>query len=120
MNGDGARSRFYSRQTRLPGRRWAAIAVSLMTLCLTRPSAAQVMIYVNTTQQGVTNGNCSLQEAIYSSELKFNIALQSTAPDVFYKTGCVPGSGNNDTIVLPPAAVFTFGRFWDGDGHNIY
>jgi len=47
---------------------------------------------VNTTLQGVTNGLCSLQEAIYSSEFKANIAVGSTNPDTFYTTGCEAGT----------------------------
>lgn len=49
-----------------------------------------------------------------------NKAVSSTAPDIFYTTGCVPGTGNGDTIVLPPGAFFTFDHFWDGDSHNPY
>jgi hypothetical protein len=83
-------------------------------------SAEAAHIQVTTTQQGVTNGGlCSLQEAIYSSEFKFNVAIDSTDPDHLYTTGCVPGSGS-DTIELPPGAVFTFDHAWDGDAHNIY
>ena len=68
---------------------------------------------------GVTSGQCSLQEAIYASEFKSNTAVQSTNPDVTYTTKCTAGTGD-DTIVLPPGAVFTFDHFWDGDSHNIF
>lgn len=108
-------------QSRAPNRQWAAvIAALILTVCIAQQSAAQVTIFVTTTQQGVTNGLCSLQEAIYSSEFKLNTAVRSTAPDTFYPTRCVPGSGNGDTIVLPAGAVFTFDHFWDGDAHNAY
>src|SRR5262249_6496760 len=108
-------------KSRGPGRRWAArIAALILTGCTAQHSTAQVSVHVNTTHQGVTNGLCSLQEAIYSSEFKANIAVGSTNPDMFYRTGCVAGTGKGDTIVLPPGAVFTFDHFWDGDSHNIY
>jgi len=75
---------------------------------------------VNTTLQGVTNGLCSLQEAIYSSEFKANIAVGSTNPDTFYTTGCEAGTAKGDRIALPGLAVFTFDHFWGGDSHNVY
>ena len=98
-----------------------ALAVALtLIIGIAQRSAAQVTIPVTTIHQGVTNGECSLQEAIYSSELKLNIAVGSTDPDSFYTTGCVPGTGMGDTIVLPPGAVFTLDHFWDRDSHNAY
>ena len=79
-------------QSGAPNRQWAAvIAALILTVCIAQQSAAQVTIFVTTTQQGVTNGLCSLQEAIYSSEFKLNTAVRSTAPDTFYPTRCVPG-----------------------------
>jgi hypothetical protein len=108
-------------QHRTPSQQWSVLAAALMlTVCVARPSVAQVTIFVTTTQQGVTNGQCSLQEAIYSSEFKMNTAISSTDPDTFYTTRCVPGTGKGDTIVLPPGAVFSFDHFWDGDSHNPY
>lgn len=108
-------------QHRTPRQQWSVLAAALMlTVCIVQRSTAQVTIQVNTIQQGVTNGQCSLQEAIYSSEFKMNKAVSSTAPDIFYTTGCVPGTGNGDTIVLPPGAFFTFDHFWGGDSHNPY
>jgi hypothetical protein len=102
------------------GQQWAALAVPLMlTLGCPQPGTAAT-IPVTTTQQGITNGQCSLQEAIYSSEFKSNSAVGSTYPDSFYTTGCVAGSGTSDTIVLPPGGVFTFDHFWGGDAHNIF
>ena len=112
----GSRPRFAA-----PGQRLATLAVALILgLCNAQRSAAQVTIYVNTIQQGVTPGQCSLQEAIYASEFQMKIAVRSTDPDTFYTTGCVAGTGKGDTIVLPPGAVFTFDQFWDGDAYNIY
>ncbi len=73
-------------------------------------------IQVTTTQQGISFGLCSLQEAIYSSDLKTNKAIDTTLPDHFYQTGCVPGTGN-DTIILPAGAVFGFSGPWL-DLHN--
>ena len=98
---------------------WLAVAkLLLVALSVASRTAAQVTINVNTTQQGVTNGQCSLQEAIYSSEFGTNIALSQTDPDTTYQTGCLPGTGNGDTIVLPANSVFSFDHYWDGDGHN--
>ncbi|HVF46611.1 MAG TPA: CSLREA domain-containing protein, partial [Pyrinomonadaceae bacterium] len=57
-------------------------------------------IYVTTTAQGIANdGQCSLQEAIYSANLDFGVAPSSFNPLVTFDTGCAPGSGD-DTIVL--------------------
>ena len=95
----------------------ALAMASILIACSTVQAAT---IQVNTTQQGVTNGLCSLQEAIYASELKSNRAINATAPDSFYTTGCAAGSADGDTIVLPAAAVFTFDHIWDGDAHNPY
>jgi hypothetical protein len=112
-----AAPRFAQRRAR---QKWAANVVALaLAICFPQYSAA-VTILVNTTQQGVTTGQCSLQEAIYATELKANEAIGSTDPDSFYTTGCVAGTGNGDTIVLPPAAVFSFDQAWDEDAHNIY
>jgi hypothetical protein len=95
-------------------------AALILTINFARGGAAQVVISVDTTQQGVTNSLCSLQEAIYASELKNNIAISSTDPDTFYTTGCNKGTGNGDTISLLPGAVFVFTHPWDGDAHNSY
>jgi hypothetical protein len=98
---------------------WAMLVAALiLTLCFAQRSTAQVTIHVNTIQQGVTNHLCSLQEAIYSSEFERNTAISETAPDTFYDTGCEAGSGNGDTIMLPPGAVFTFDHSWAEDAHN--
>lgn len=98
----------------------ALAAALILIVCSSQQSRAQVTIQVNTTQQGVTNGQCSLQEAIYASELKSNKAVASTNPDTFYNTGCTAGTGNGDIIVLSPGAVYTFDHSWDADSHNIY
>ena len=91
-----------------------------MLVAITRYSPADAAtIHVNTTQQGVTTGQCSLQEAIYSSEFKTNKAIGATDPDNFYTTGCEAGTGV-DTIELPSNADFNFTQFWDGDAHNIF
>lgn len=98
---------------------WAALAaVLVLTLCWQQQGAAAT-INVNTTHQGVTAGQCSLQEAIYASEFKSNKAIRSTEPDVTYNTGCTVGTGD-DIIVLAPGALYAFDSLWDGDGHNIY
>jgi len=96
-----------------------AAALTLLA-CFGQESQAQVTITVNTTQQGITNGQCSLQEAIYASEFKSNIAIRSTSPDSAYTTGCMAGTGDGDTIVLPAGAIFTFDHFWEGDAYNKF
>ena len=103
-------------------RAWLAIATILLGIFgLAQTSAAQAIIFVTATQQGITGASsCSLQEAIYSAEFGTNKAINSTDPDSYYTTGCVPGTGNGDTIVLPSDAVLSFSQFWDGDAHNIY
>ena len=50
-----------------------------------------------------------------SQEFKSNTAINATSPDTAYTTGCMAGTGDGDTIVLPAGAVFTFDHFWDGD-----
>src|SRR5262245_42845714 len=90
------------------------LSVRLLTLLFTAAPVHAATIQVNTTQQGVTNGQCSLQEAIYASEFKANQAIGSTDPDTFYATGCTAGTGD-DTIVLPAGALLTFDHSWEGD-----
>src|SRR5215469_16865059 len=91
----------------------------LAAASVTLSSKGQATIYVNTTAQGVTNGLCSFQEAIYSAEFGKNLAIDQTDPDDTYSTGCVSGTGNGDTIVLP-GGTLEFDRFWDGDAHNPF
>ena len=74
-------------------------------------------IQVNTTQQGVSNGQCSLQEAIYSSEFKLNNAVIDR-PGHFLHNRMRTRHGQRRHDLLPPGAVFTFDHFWDGDAHN--
>ena len=95
------------------------LVLSLLSLGFSQIAAAQATIYVTTAAQGVTDpANCSLQEAIYSSEFKLNIAIKVTEPDAFYTTGCVAGTGNGDTIVLPVGGVFLFDHSWGSDAYN--
>ncbi len=93
-----------------------ALAVALLLGAVPR-SAAQ--IYVNTPNQGVTSGQCSLQEAIYATEFGAAIALDQTEPDDTYATGCSDASNNWNTIVLP-GGILTFHDYWDGDAHNSF
>jgi hypothetical protein len=109
------RTQLYLRQ------QWLALATALALVAhCSQDSPAQATITVTTTQQGVTNGQCSLQEAIYASELKTNKAIKSTSPDVLYTTNCTAGGGSGDIIVLPANSTFYFDHIWDGDGHNPY
>ena len=105
---------------RAPNSARIMLAAVLMLLASNRHCAAQVHIFVDTTEAGVTQGHCSLQEAIYSSEFNANVAISTANPDIQYSTGCVPGSGNGDTIVLPTGAVLSFDRPWEQDAHNRY
>lgn len=94
---------------------------ALLMLGFAHSAAAQAMIQVTTTVQGVSDpADCSLQEAIYSSEFKSNIAIATTDPDTFYTTGCTSGTGNGDTISLPDGATFTFDHSWGSDAYNPY
>jgi hypothetical protein len=94
--------------------------IAFLALCFAQPSAAQAMINVNTTQQGVTTGQCSLQEAIYATEFQSNTAVDTTDPNHTYTTGCVAGTGKGDTIVLPAGLVFQFDHFWNQDANNTF
>src|SRR6266516_7725212 len=107
-------------QRRVRGQQWVALLAALiLTVCGAQQTTAAT-IHVTTTQQGVTTGQCSLQEAIYAYAIKSNRAVSQTSPDTFYDTGCTAGTDDGDTIVLPPGAIFTFDHFWDGDSHNIF
>jgi uncharacterized repeat protein (TIGR01451 family) len=101
--------------------KWAVLAAALFAIVgLAQRSMAQNSIDVTSTQQGVTDAShCSLQEAIYSAEFGSNIALSQTDPDTTYTTGCRPGSGNGDIIVLQDGAVYQFSTP-DGDAHNTF
>ncbi len=80
----------------------ALAATPLFALDSAQLTDAQTTIQVTTTQQGVTNNQCSLQEAIYAAEFASNTALNLTDPDRFYTTGCVlQGASGPFTIVLP-------------------
>src|ERR1700722_7818779 len=50
-------------------------AILLATIGFAQRSTAQATITVDTTQQGVTNGQCSIQEAIYATEFQSNTAI---------------------------------------------
>lgn len=102
-------------------RRRTALATTLLLVGATGLARAQTTIYVTTTQPGVTDpSHCSLQEAIYSAEFASNTAVGATSPDSFYSTGCVPGTGNGDTIVLQDNEEYDFNALWDGDAHNPF
>ena len=66
-------------------------------------TAAQTTTTVDATDQGVTSGHCSLQEAIYAGDLPdtldgtHGIAVDATYPDHSYTTGCAKGRGQGDT-----------------------
>ena len=69
---------------------------------------AEATIVVTTVDREINNdGDCSLQEAIYSANRDAATAPDPSNPAATINTGCVAGSGT-DTIELPPAGVFTF------------
>jgi hypothetical protein len=96
------------------------VAVLLMLLGVSAPGARAAVINVTTTIQKVsTSGGCSLQEAIYSANLRTNSAIDYVnrdGTDHFITTQCAPGTGN-DTIVLPARATFSLSRSL-ADAHN--
>src|SRR3954451_9521145 len=88
-------------------------AIALFFICLsTAALSAQAAITVDTTAQGVTNGHCSIQEAIYATEFQASLAISQTDPDTPYNKVCVAGTGNGDTIVFPVHLVLNFDHFW--------
>ena len=77
-------------------------------------------IVVGTADQKIDGiGPCSLQEAIYASDLRASLTIVQTDPDVFAASNCTAGTGN-DTIVLPSGALFPMTTFLDGDAYNPY
>ncbi len=105
------------RRARLRSSLTGVIAILVLATVMVQWSSGQ--INVNTVAQGVTNGQCSLQEAIYAAEFGGNIALDQTDPDDTYYTGCSDGSGVWNTIALP-GGILSFDHFWDGDAHNPF
>jgi len=100
-------------------RLWTRCALIVLAIfALSARSSAATTIYVTTPFEGVSSGGCSLQEAIYSAEFGANIAISQTDPDTTYTTGCEPGTGDGDTIVLKNGEVYTFDKSWDADAHN--
>jgi hypothetical protein len=95
---------------------WVALATLLLAILGAANRSAAAEIFVNDYYSG--RGNCSLVEAIYSANFHTNLAIDSTNPDHFVPTGCVPGDGN-DTIFLPPQAVFQLSTIVD-DAHNPF
>jgi hypothetical protein len=103
-------------RSRARSSRCIALATALLVTLGAANCSAAATIFVNSFQSGT--GNCSLVEAIYSANFHNNLAIDSTDPDHFVTTGCVPGDGN-DTILLPPFAVFQLGTIVD-DAHNPF
>jgi hypothetical protein len=95
---------------------WVALATLALAILGAADRSVAATIFVSTFQSGT--GGCSLVEAIYSANFRNNLAIDSTNPDHFVTTGCVPGDGN-DTIVLPPFADFQLGTIVD-DAHNPF
>lgn len=99
-------------------------AVGLVCTAGLPPSAHGATIVVTTLAQKVSStGGCSLQEAIYSSNLRYSfdgvhgVAIDYTDPDHFITTECTVGTGS-DAIILPsgfplPTFQLTGDIFWD-------
>src|ERR1043166_8833859 len=84
----------------------AALALSLTLVAAPTVAAAGSIVVTTTNQEINADGECSLQEAIYSANLDDNKAPEPGNPSNMLTTGCAAGSGD-DTIWLPPKAVFT-------------
>jgi hypothetical protein len=96
--------------------RWlvALMTFALVTIALQRPArTAGSTIHVTTTAQGIANdGQCSLQEAIYSANLNFGVAPSSFQPLEMFDTGCDQGTGD-DVIELQAGATYTMTSVFD-------
>jgi uncharacterized repeat protein (TIGR01451 family)/CSLREA domain-containing protein len=84
------------------------VLIGTLVLWLVWVGSAQAdEIQVTTTDQEVnSDGDCSLQEAIYAANFDDNVAIDPydlSGPRI--PTGCTPGNGD-DTIVLAPNAVY--------------
>src|ERR1700747_1453249 len=98
---------------------WVLRALALfVAMALVPKIDAGNTIHVNTPNPGQTDGLCSLQEAIYSAEFGASIAITHTDQDTTYTSGCEPGAGNGDTIVLQSGVTYSFDKSWGGDAHN--
>ena len=99
------------------GRRFlAALAVATSLTGLTG-RAHGATIQVTTTAQGIADdGECSLQEAIYSANFDFGVAPSSFIPLEMFDTGCNPGSGA-DVIELEAGKVYQMTSILD-DPYN--
>jgi len=89
------------------------LLTAMLLVTGTTTTYADNTIYVTTTEQEINdNGECSLQEAIYSANFDNNIAVVATNPDQFVTTACVAGNGH-DRIVLPA------GRTWPNNSATL-
>ena len=61
-------------------------------------------------QEVNSDGDCSLQEAIFAANFDASLAIDPTDLDNLIPTGCTAGSGA-DTIVLAPNAVYLMSSF---------
>lgn len=96
-----------TRELKLPEINWLVGVLCLAWALVVVPNGQGATINVTTLAQKVSaTGGCSLQEAIYSSNLRYSfdgvhgVAIDYTIPDHFITTGCAIGDGN-DTIILP-------------------
>jgi len=93
-----------------------ALAVTTVLAVLTG-SARGATIQVTTTAQAVADdGECSLQEAIYSANFDFGVAPSSFIPLAMFDTGCNTGSGA-DVIELQAGQVYQMTSILD-DPYN--
>lgn len=94
----------------------AGLLFVLMLSGVTRRAVAQISVDIEN-PVNTAGDHCSLQEAIYATEFGSNVALDQTAPDDTYTTGCTDASGAWNIIDLP-GGTLTFSQLWDGDAHN--
>jgi hypothetical protein len=95
----------------MPGLKNRLIASALFVIAvLFAPGTLRAgTIHVTTNLQSIADdGQCSLQEAIYSANFDFGVAPSSFNPLVTFNSGCEPGSGD-DVIVLQAGVVYGMG-----------
>jgi hypothetical protein len=82
-----------------------ALIATLMLGTAPREGAGATIFVTSLAQKTSSTGGCSLQEAIYSSTLQTNEAIDSTPPDHFIPTQCVPGTGSAAPAAPPEQEV---------------
>jgi hypothetical protein len=107
-------------QSNVPGYLLASAFLVLLVAACPPPSLAN-FIYVTTLEDTIGDpSGCSLKDAIYSSKLHLNEAVQSydvnSHMPLIVPTVCVAGGGN-DTIILPSGALLELSLPDDDSGN---